>query len=162
MGKDVPPLSLGDFKLVPLLLLVNIAGFSIIFWSAFAFENTEGPNNFTIYFSLGFLLLWGVLSFVFRKGTSFFLFFFLFLFSAVIGITWLCTGADLFYIKKDSFINLPVSFTGTCCVVFGLNILFRKFKTVSSTPSFLFAISTWPWLLVIAFFVFGLMNIESS
>lgn len=77
MLKDVPPLSLRDFKLVPLLLLVNIVGFAVIFWSVYSIEGTEGASDFTIYFSLYFLLLWVVLSFVLRKGTTFLQFIFL-------------------------------------------------------------------------------------
>ena len=160
MGKDVPPLSLGDFKLVPLLLFINIAGFSIIFWSVFAFENTEGPNNFTIYFSLGFLLLWGVLTFVFRKGTSFLQFILLCLVSLFIVTIFSFAIEPVF---SNNTLSTIIAFPSTsCCISFGIILLLRKYKKVGSNPAFIFRLSSFSLLIILSVLVFGLMNIESS
>ena len=157
MGKDVPPLSLGDFKLVPILLLVNIAGFSVILWPL---VNTGGITSFTIYFSLGFFLLWGVLTFVFKKGTTFLQFIFLWLVSSFMGIIAMVLLIKLYI--QGSNLNAIITIPSiACCISFGIILFFRKYQKVKSNPAFLFSLSTWSWLLAMAFFIFFGMNTSS-
>jgi len=126
-------LELRDFRYVPILMLLQIGSYWLLF------RQLDSANN-TLLIPYLLLAFWIFLSFLFRQGTGILQFLVL---VVLIPSLALFSAFLLDYIVPGEVINEVLSFTIVIFVVFGELLLLRWVSIVKSTPTFLFCSTVW-------------------
>ena len=135
------PLVLNDFRYLPILLLLQIGSYWLLF------RQLDSANNTLLipYTLLGF---WIILSFLFMKGTGILQFLVL---AVLLPLLGLFSAFLLDFIVPTGARNEILSFTIIIFAVFGELLLLRWIRIVKSTPYFLFCVSV--WLIPLPYFI---------
>lgn len=159
MSEKISNLTLKDFKLLPPLLLLNMAGYAFIIWLS-KYINTDiqhsAEHNYEACLLFAWMCLWMIISFLSRNGTTFFPFILVWIISSVTSFATIFVLGEWL---RESIFNAILIFFLASCLPAGITLLLRKIKVVGSKPASLFAVSTWSPFSVI--FLVSLMFFSS-